>query len=138
MNYDEQYVPILACVVERAMEYCQDANFLAEEKARAQSGHGEGLEYCQIVEECVQKEFAPAACRPEKCPFGPSGCDAVAWCLTQDTLQPYLDMYAELGDESGEEAAPAKQQDKEQQEEQMELGGEEMEEALRELFGMDA
>ncbi|CAM9337560.1 unnamed protein product, partial [Chrysoparadoxa australica] len=65
-NWDESYLPLLACIVDRSEEYC---NLVTNEP------------FCDLLAGCVDTGFSSMECRPQSCPFGPIGCEHVATCL---------------------------------------------------------
>ena len=72
---DEQNLPLRVCVAEMADEYCK---------------YGENA-FCGVLDrnECTEKNMAPQACRPEKCPFDKRGCKVVSVCMKPTVIEKY-------------------------------------------------
>ncbi|KAG5176975.1 hypothetical protein JKP88DRAFT_265265 [Tribonema minus] len=83
---------LLACVADRAAEYCdalEDAGQLSTEA------------WCATLDACLDAGFEGAACRPAVCPFADVGCTHVAQCARDDLRREYAKAVEEL------RAAPA-------------------------------
>lgn len=81
---DDEAEVVLACVGDFAGDYCRELDA---------AGDGGAEPFCALLPECVAQGFAPAACRPPRCPFANAeGCERIRNCLRGGVM----DLYAQM------------------------------------------
>jgi thiol-disulfide isomerase/thioredoxin len=110
---DANTVVVRTCIMEASLDMCQRyQNHAAEEWVHRQTDPTFASEtddelvarfteevaadialkepYCGVVEDCIVKDYAPAECRPEQCPFhDPVGCRYMTACLAKNLKEDY-------------------------------------------------
>eukprot|EP01084_Bolivina_argentea_P104708 187480_1 len=81
VQWDLEYLPVIACVADKASEYCR-----AAEVAKLKEP------YCETLQFCINETFIPKTCRPATCPFESEGCNHVAKCITEEEIERYMDL----------------------------------------------
>ncbi|CAM9361389.1 unnamed protein product [Phaeothamnion confervicola] len=73
VDYGDDYIDVLACLVDRAEQYCRSpaAATAAKELVAAKKGEltgkgPAGEKYCDILQECIGADFEPGKCRPTR------------------------------------------------------------------------
>ncbi len=96
--WDSTDDPILrSCVVDLTLDYCSrflsklDQEFPNESVENLMAKLSDAEPYCGVFEACFEKDFSPAACRPEKCPFVSNmACAYTSTCLTDSIRAEYM------------------------------------------------